>query len=228
MPECGIKVMKKQNVYTITDDIFMDALEIISENFNDAPYAIVGGGAVQVYTASVAVRHSSLNSIKEINGLSFILRKTGDIDMAFRYDSAELVKKFNAIISQSGRSYTFHCFTKRFVIQDRIRRFNLNWQTEPEDLKGISEYYNDIIATAVTVGLPFKNSVMQLRIAKPEYLIASKLTRIKPKDQVDISMILKAAELDDYPFDSEEVRAILKSVHKEDKYDILAELMDSY
>gem|GEM_PF-4059925 len=220
--------MKKQNVYTITDDIFMDALEIISENFNDAPYAIVGGGAVQVYTASVAVRHSSLNSIKEINGLSFILRKTGDIDMAFRYDAAELVKKFNGIISRSGSPYTFHCFTKRFVIQDRIRQFNLNYQTEPEDLKGISEYYNDIIATAVTVGLPFKNSVMQLRIAKPEYLIASKLTRIKPKDQVDISMILKAAELDGYPFDSEEVRAILKSVHKEDKYDILAELMDSY
>jgi hypothetical protein len=32
--------MKKQNVYTITDDIFMDALEIISANFNDAPYAM--------------------------------------------------------------------------------------------------------------------------------------------------------------------------------------------
>ncbi|MDM8536358.1 hypothetical protein QUF70_06360 [Desulfobacterales bacterium HSG17] len=220
--------MKKQNAYTITDDIFLDTLEIISLHLNDIPYAIVGGGAVQVYVGSIAVKHSGLNSIKEINGLSFIFRKTGDIDMSFCYDSAKLVKKFNLIISQSDSPYTFHSFTKRFVIQDKIRRFNLNYQTEPVDLKGISEYYDDIIATAIVVKLPFKKSMLNLKIAKPEYIIASKLTRIKPKDQVDISMILKAMEIDDYPFDSEEVRAILKSVNKADKYDILAELMDAY
>jgi len=34
--------MQKQNAYTIQDDIFLDALEIIHTNFDEIPYAIVG------------------------------------------------------------------------------------------------------------------------------------------------------------------------------------------
>ncbi len=41
--------MRKQNAYTIKDDIFLDALQIIADRFVEIPYAIVGGGAVQVY-----------------------------------------------------------------------------------------------------------------------------------------------------------------------------------
>jgi len=217
--------MTKQNAYIISDDIFMDSLNIICKNFSDIPYAIVGGGAVQVYVASVAVKNGQLNSVREIQGLPFILGKTGNIDLAFQYEDTELVKKFNLIIADTAGNYRFHNFTKRFVIQHKTQRFNLNYQTEPEDLKGISSYYEDIIATALSVELPYKADRLQLKIARPEYLIASKLTRGRPKDQVDISLILKSAEMDDYPFDSEEVRSILKSVDKADKYDILMDLM---
>ncbi len=219
--------MKKQNAYTIKDEIFMDALEIIHKNFNEIPYAIVGGGAVQVYAASVAIKNACLKSVKDINGLSFILKKTGYIDLSFHYDVAELTKKFNFIIEQDVGIYTFHNFTKRFVIQEDMRRFNLNYQTDPEDLKGISSYYHDIIHTAITVDLPYKNKKLYIKIARPEYLVISKLTRIRPKDQVDIVLLLKTTELDNYPFDTEEVRSVLKSVGQEDKYNILVELMDS-
>ncbi|MGE0083998.1 MAG: hypothetical protein AB7S75_06205 [Desulfococcaceae bacterium] len=219
--------MKKQNTYIITDDIFMDSLEIIHENFSDIPYAIVGGGAVQIYVSSVAVQNARLGSIKEINGLSFILRRTGDIDLSFSYDSAELIKKFNVIISHASGFYTFHSFTKRFVLQQGSQRFNLNYQTDPEDLKGIPAYYHDIIDTAICVELPYKDRILQLKIARPEYLVISKLTRARPKDQIDIALILKSAEISGYPFDSEEVRSVLKSADAGDKYDILAELMES-
>ncbi len=47
-------------------------------------------------------------------------------------------KKFKLIIERSAGIYTFHSFFKRFVIQDGLRRFNLNYQTGPDDLKGIS------------------------------------------------------------------------------------------
>ncbi|QTA79223.1 Uncharacterized protein dnl_14780 [Desulfonema limicola] len=217
--------MTKQNAYIITDDIFMDSLHIICKNFKDIPYAIVGGGAVQVYVTYAAIKNGKFDSIKEINGLPFILRKTGDIDLSFHFDFTEIVKRFNLIITNAAGNYRFHSFTKRFVIQHKNDRFNLNYQTEPEDLKGIPSYYEDIIRTAILVDLPCKNEILKLKIAKPEYLIASKLTRSRPKDQIDISLILKSAEIDNYPFDSEEVRSILKSVGKGDNYDILMELM---
>ncbi len=219
--------MRKQNVYTIKDEIFMDALNIIHNNFKDIPYAIVGGGAVQVYASSVTIKHGNLNSIKDINGLSFFLRKTGDIDLSFNYESTDIIEKFNLIIKHSTGDYIFHNFTKRFVIQNGTHRLNLNYQLNPEDLKGISSYYNDIINTAINIELPYKDQIINIKIARPEYLITSKLTRVKPKDQLDILLLLKTMEMDNYPFDSEEVRSILKSINKEDNYNILLELMDS-
>ena len=77
------------------------------------------------------------------------------------------------------------------------------------------------------IELPYKNKILTIKIARPEYLIVSKLTRAKPKDQVDIMLLLKTMQADNYSFDSEEVRSILKSVNKLDKYDILVELTDS-
>ncbi|MCP4397840.1 MAG: hypothetical protein GY801_11145 [bacterium] len=219
--------MKKQNVYTIQDDLFMDALKIVHDHFDDVPYAIVGGGAVQVYVVSIAIKQAQLRSVKDINGLSFILRRTGDIDLSFHCDVTKLINKFNGIIERTTGSYRFHSFAKRFVIQAGKHRFNLNYQTEPVDLKGIPSYYYDIIETAIDVELPHNNIIFSLKIAKPEYLIVSKLTRVKPKDHVDIILLLNAMESVGYPFDSEEVRSILKSIGKPHNYDILLELMDS-
>ena len=219
--------MKKQNAYTIRDDIFLDVLEIIYRNFSNIPYAIVGGGAIQIYATSIVMKNACLSSVKDINGLSLVLRKTGDIDISFNYDPTELIKRFNLIIKKTTGIYTFHSFTKRFVVQEGARRFNLNYQIEPGDLKGIPSYYDDIINSAITIDFPCKREIIPIRIARPEYLIVSKLTRNKPKDQADIVLLLKSMELDNYPFDSEEVRSILKSVNKEEKYDILVELIDS-
>jgi len=173
------------------------------------------------------IKTTGLNSVREINGLSLILRKTGAIDLSFNDDTADLSKKFNLIIERSAGIYTFHSFFKRFVIQDGLRRFNLNYQMEPANLKGIASYYYDIIHMAMRIELPYKNKILTIKIARPEYLIVSKLTRAKPKEQVDIMLLLKTMQADNYPFDSEEVRSILKSVKKADKYDILAELADS-
>ncbi len=219
--------MQKQNAYTIQDEIFLDALELIHANFDKIPYAIVGGGAVQVYSASVTIKTTGLASVGEINGLSLILRKTGVIDLSFNQDSAQLSKHFNLIMERSTGVYTFHNFIKRFVIQQERLRFNLNYQTKPDDLKGIASYYYNIINTAIPIELPYKNKTLSLKIARPEYLIISKLTRAKPKDQLDIMLLLKTMQADHYPFDSEEVRSVLKAVNQSEKYDLLVELADS-
>ncbi len=219
--------MIKQNAYTIKDAIFMDAIEIIHDNFSGTAYAIVGGAAVQIYVTSVSIRSEGLKSVKDVNGLSFVLRKTGDIDLSFNSDAAELKNRFNLIIGSQTGAYTFHSFFKRFVIQDGARRFNLNYQIEPDDLKGMPSYYYDIIETAVAVELPSKGKTLSVNIARPEYLITSKLTRTSPKDQIDIMLLLRAMEMNDYPFDSEEVRSILKSIDKAENYSILRELMDA-
>ncbi len=93
--------------------------------------------------------------------------------------------------------------------------------------KGIPSYYNDIINSAITIDFPCKREIIPIRIARPEYLVVSKLTRNKTKDLADIVLLLNSMELDNYPFDSEEIRSILKSINKEEKYDILVELIDS-
>ncbi len=205
----------------------MDALEIIQEHFNEIPYAIVGGGAVQIYATFATIKDTGINSVNKLNGLSLVLRKTGDIDLSFDSSPASIIKILNIIMEQTHYTYSFHNFTKRFVLQDGPKRLNLNYQLEPEDLKGISSYYKHIIKTAIPIDLPYKNKEIYIKIAKPEYLITSKLTRANPKDQADIALLLKSMEIVDYPFDSEEVRSILKSVNKGDQYHILSELMDS-
>ena len=219
--------MRKQNAYTIQDDIFLDALTLIADHFQGIPYAIVGGAAVQAYVASVAIKTGQAESVKALNGFSFILRRTGDIDVSFDDDPVALVNTFNLIVAQAAPPYSLHSFPKRFVMQGGARRMNINYQIEPTDLKGIPAYYHDIIHTAITVMLPHQSRQLSLKLAKPEYLIASKLTRVKPKDQIDIMLLLKAMESDQYPFDAEEVRSILKSVDKGELYDLLAELMES-
>jgi|GEM_PF-6195008 len=65
--------MTKQNAYIISDDIFMDALNLICKNFSEIPYTLVGGGAVQVYVASAAIKQGAFSSVKKIQGLPFIL-----------------------------------------------------------------------------------------------------------------------------------------------------------
>ncbi len=219
--------MRKQNAYTIQDDIFMDALALLEAHFQGIPHAIVGGAAVQIYVAAVVIKTGQANSVNALNGLSFALRRTGDIDVSFDGDPAALVSAFNLVIAQAAPPYALHSFPKRFIIQDGARRLNINYQIESADLKGIPAYYHDIIHTAVTVTLPHQHRLLSLKLAKPEYLIASKLTRVKPKDQIDMMLLLKAMESAQYPFDAEEVRSILKSVDKGEQYDILAELMES-
>ncbi len=43
--------------------------------------------------------------------------------------------------------------------------------------------------------------------------------RSQARRSLDIALILKSAEMDKYPFDSEEIISVLKSVGKADKYD---------
>ena len=105
-----VPTMLKQNAYTIQDEIFLDALEIIYTNFYETSYAIVGGGAVQAYSSSMTIKTTGLNSVKDINGLPLILRKTGDIDLLFKDDATDLSEKFNLIIERVTGIYTFHSF----------------------------------------------------------------------------------------------------------------------
>jgi hypothetical protein len=110
-------MIKKQNAYTINDDFFMDLLALIHEYFSLTLYAVVGGAAVQVYASSVAVKAYGVHSVKNINGLAFMLRKTGDIDLYFNRDITELTKTFQLIMQQSLSDYTYLNYIKRFVIQ---------------------------------------------------------------------------------------------------------------
>jgi len=102
--------MLKQNAYTIQDEFYLDALEIIHSNIHETSYAIVGGGAVQAYSSSMTIKTTGLNSVKDINGLPLILRKTGDIDLLFKDDATDLSEKFNLIIERVTGIYTFHSF----------------------------------------------------------------------------------------------------------------------
>jgi hypothetical protein len=219
--------MPKQNAYTIQDDIFLDTLQLIAEHFQQIPHALVGSGATQIYAAFAALKSTRGKSVKDFPGFALSLRKIGGLEVLFDDHAAELDAKFQQFTAQTGAAYSYQHFTKRFVSQQEQRRFNLNYCLAPEDLPEISAYYDDIVHTALTVDIPGPNRVLQLKIGCPEYLIVAGLLRAKPRDLLDMGLLLRAVDAEKYPFDAEEVRSILESVNKEERYDILAELMEA-
>ncbi len=183
--------------YTLQDWGYFKLLQLLAEglDFNEIDYALVGGGAVQ---ARIIDAFSKYENVKAPDVSELLLRKTKDFDITTQSDEGDLVYLLNflqleneplSIRSKQPRRVNLSYFGRRGFSPISV---TLNYQTGPQDFSGLGEqFYNECIRTAEDLYLFYNNEDLRVRVATPECIVASKLTRASPKDIVDISGLLK-------------------------------------
>jgi len=210
--------------YTILDNFYFDVVKAISDelNTNGIPYIVVGGTAYQMKLAELVSNEKNLDSNEYVLGA--FLRKTGDIDLSVRGDLIQIVQLFN-VMAATTPSFTIQNLpNKSLRIERNSESIQVSYQTESADLRGLHDFYDNIIDTADDVVLWKGNRVIRTHIPHLDYLLASKLIRMKEKDKVDISNLLNAYKNkgENITSELESTRRILKFLGKENKFDYIS------
>lgn len=229
-----MKIMKNNN-YNMKDWGYFKLLQLIAEGLElqEINYALVGGSAVQARVANAFNTYENI-SIPDIHEPMF--RKTKDFDIATYSDEGEVVSFLNhlqlendplTIRPKQSRRVNLTYSPKRDISPVSIV---LNYQIGPQDFAGLgSNFYDECLKTAEYLGLHYNNETAKVRVATPECIIASKLTRNSPKDIVDISgllMVLAAYETKGArPFNYNLVKDYLREAGKENCFQNLEVIM---
>lgn len=210
--------------YTILDDFYFDVVKAISDELytNGVPYIVVGGTAYQMKLAELVLNGKDLDSNEHVLGA--FLRKTGDIDLSTHGSLIQIVQLFNVMAATTPSFAIQNLPNKSLRIERNSESIQVSYQTESADLCGLHDFYGDIIDTADDVTLRKRNMVIRARIPHLDYLLASKLIRMKEKDKVDISNLLNAYKNkgEDITSELESTRRILKSLGKENNFDYIS------
>lgn len=214
--------------YTIKDTLFQEILESFSEELEreGIQYALVGGAATQARIANLLTKNGVM-AINDAPGLEYLIRKTGDFDVAMDISEHNLVAFFNNYSAINAGRFSINQITndnKSLRIAKGSRYMNLNLEACPEDFKGLPNSYYDIINTSEPVGLRRGNSNIIVNVAKPEYIVASKLTRLEEKDKLDVYNLINCMYQNKKKFNFEEVKNVLKENNKEKYLDYLKEV----
>ena len=216
--------MTKVNEYTILDDPFYETLVSFTEELDrqNINYALVGGAGIQTKIASILSKNGKM-SINDAHGLELVVRKTGDLDIALDLADETKLSEFSSIYNSlyQGNKSLQQITNKAYRTRKNI---NINLETCADDFKGLPNSYKDIIETSEAVTLRKGNGEATVYVAKPEYLVASKLTRLEEKDRIDIYNLMNIMHQNKINFSSEEVKNILKANGKENCIDYLKQV----
>lgn len=183
--------------YTLCDWEYFKLLQLVAEGLENQgiDYALVGGGAVQAHIVALFNKYEGL-TISDVPEL--LLRKTKDFDITTRSSEGDLVCFLNELQAENQPLSIRPKQPRRVNLTYKSRRnvqpivVTLNYQTGPQDFSGLSpEFYNQCLDTAEDLFLTYNNESTKVRVAAPECIVASKLTRASPKDIVDISALLR-------------------------------------
>jgi len=225
--------------YTLQKQGYFETLNRISQELDrqGIEYALVGGAGVQARIANALslVRRTDISNIPE---LEHLLRDTKDFDITSWASKEDFVKFFNVLQAsnhprltvtpyRSGSNIVTLSGNKR---REKPTEIYMNYQTGPEDFKGLdSKFYEECIDSAQPLQLWNGNEKCEVNVAKPEFLVSSKLTRYDPKDIFDIGNLLRViwknrgyVERFDYSL----VKEILERNKKGELYSRLEEIRD--
>lgn len=180
-------------------------------------YAIVGGSGVQASIVDAVARHG-LDTIKQHKAeLQNLLRPTKDIDIGTLNGSNEKMFSVGKEIAEAcGAGYNPMLDSRALKFEfDGQEPVYVQYELAKDDFKGLPEIYESVVKDAKTLKLCYNGKhAVGLKVAKPEYLIASKLTRGADKDKIDISHLLTVCKNSGIPIQLEDIRAILKGSNK--------------
>lgn len=209
----------EEGMYTLLNREYFNIAGALHEALKeqDVKYAVVGGGGIQARIVD-AVAKQGLKSIKDCKHiLQTPLRSTTDIDIAT--SGGDGVKMFSA-----GQKISGSCGVGYNQMRDaRALKFEpvgkapiyVQYELDKDNFQGLPEMYNSVIEEAEKLNLRYNGKHgIELMVAQPKHLIASKLTRWAPKDIVDTSNLLKIYHDCGKQIDIEDIRAILKGSNK--------------
>ncbi|MHA1866261.1 MAG: hypothetical protein ACTSWZ_07130 [Candidatus Heimdallarchaeaceae archaeon] len=221
--------------YTLKDRGYFEILKIVSEEFSRQKirYALVGGAGVQARIADILSKAQETD-VSNVQGLENLLRGTKDLDITSNASEEDFIKYFNEVqalnpainISSGGVR------SKKFSLKGRrgkeLVAICLNYQTGPQDLSGLDEsFYNECIQTSEILNLNYGNKEIGVSVAKPEYLVASKLTRSDTKDIWDIGALLRTIKQNPSvarEFNPDKVKELLERANRGEIYGRLDEI----
>ncbi|MEK6940028.1 MAG: hypothetical protein AABX31_04840 [Nanoarchaeota archaeon] len=182
--------------YTLSDWGYFKLLQLVAESleFQEIDYALVGGGAVQ---ARVIEAFNKYEKITAPDVPELLLRKTKDFDITTHSSEGDLVHFLNLLQLENQPLSVRPKQPRRVNLLYSGRSFApvsvvLNYQIGPQDFSGLGEqFYEECLDTAEDIYLHYNNEEARVRVATPECIVASKLTRSSPKDIVDISGLLR-------------------------------------
>lgn len=219
----------KPTGYTIGDEFLWNVLTSFSEELARAkiPYSLVGGVGVQARIANI-LSDKGKHPIQAIQGLDLLVRQTGDLDIATSINGDEedskLVTLFNTYSNLNQSFLVQPITTKALRVQSRTNpssMINISLETNPGDFKGLTKSYDDIIKTSEAITLKKTNQPFDISVASPEYLVASKLTRLEDKDRRDIFNLLNCLYKKKGSFNYDFVETILKLNDKSESAEYL-------
>lgn len=186
--------------YTLRNRGYYDVLKIIAEELESQgiEYALVGGAGVQARIADFFCKKQK-TGISDAHGLEELLRETKDFDITSNASEADFIRYFNEIQALNPNVSVYHERARskkiKFRGKEEVSVF-LNYQTGVQDFIGLDEYfYAQCIETAEPIKLKYNGGGFFVKVATPECLVSSKLTRNDPKDIWDIGALMKSMKL---------------------------------
>jgi hypothetical protein len=196
-----------QRRFTLLDEPYYSAMLRVRDAFVDEelPLCLVGGGAVQVWVASLRTGEGA-RRLSEEPVLRTALRKTRDLDFATRTDAATMLRVLNEIAAHSGEA---HVLGPRAL---RLGAVSLAFTISPGDLSGMSEFYDVFLESVHELRLRRGPQVDEVPTIGLEQLIATKLTRRgdKAKDLIDVGELLASLSEAGRNLEIEDVRGLLR------------------
>lgn|GEM_PF-5958069 len=189
--------MVKERKYTIKNKQYFYALSAFFSELNAQQIAgcLVGGTAVQVRVAK-AKSNSNDIAIDSLN-LDGLLRETDDIDVCL-LDSARSLDLNKLEREEERGEEVYQLILKRNGVKkpilevhslDDCCEIKLNISYCKDDANALKDYYAEMILSAEPLVLKNNGIAASISVARPEYIIASKLVRHNERDVQDIKKL---------------------------------------
>lgn len=235
--------MAKRFLHSLGNEEFAFLVNRIGEKLKDTgiPYNFVGGTAVQAHILHRLTQkyHTDVKSLVENKHIRFqdYVRATDDIDFALLFpDNAQnpafvsnILRKFydgldGVYLSHDEKHLFEYQFARRgerrpvleVTIDDhRAEDIALNISQQSRHLRSFGiRFYDEFIMQGKNLVIPYTPGYdLNLRVCKPEHILATKISQFRAKDTMDIQNLVNVMQDVGETIDTEELRKILLPVH---------------
>lgn len=214
--------MVKQALYNIQKPEYFYALFALTREFynKNIPITVVGGAAIQAHIANGLGRKTG-KTVDQLD-LENILRKTDDIDVVSMCEEKDVLEVLNGLKYEEEIGDDVYSIE---VIRNGSKRpkvrvdsclnvcdIMINVSTNKGDLKKLDkQYYEATVNKFQPMVLKNKGIKAELRVLRPEYVLAAKLKLAREKDIIDIENLSKIFSENDIELDYGKIKEIVGS-----------------